>query len=154
MSPEDKLKELGLELPPPPAPAANYVTSLRVGNLLFFSGHGPAPSDEVPSTGKVGGELTADQGYLSARQTGLSLLATAKAVLGSLDRVARVVKLLGMVNASPDFRDHPKVINGCSDLFAEVFGKEKGVGTRSAVGMVSLPGQIPTEIEAILEIEA
>ena len=152
MTPSEKLAELGLTLPSPPKPAANYVTWVRLGDLLYLSGHGPAPADGVPARGKVGGDLTADQGYLSARQTGLSLLATVQAALGSLDLVERVVKVLGMVNATPDFNDHPRVVNGCSDLFAEVFGEERGKGVRSAVGMGSLPGQIPTEIEAVFQV--
>lgn len=152
MSAEENLSRLKLDLPEAPQPAANYITSLRIGDLLFLSGHGPAPAEGVKDRGKVGGELTAEEGYRSARQTGLSLLATVRAALESLDRVDRVVKLLGMVNSTPDFGEQPKVINGCSDLFVEVFGKEKGCGTRSAVGVGALPGGIPTEIEAIFQV--
>lgn len=152
MSAEENLESKKISLPPPPRPVANYVTSLRVGNLLYLSGHGPAPAEDVKGTGKVGRELTAEEGYRSARQTGLSLLATVRDVLGSLDGVERVVKVLGMVNCTPEFGEQPKVVNGCSDLFVEIFGEERGRGTRSAVGVGALPGGIPTEIEAIFEI--
>ena len=152
MSAEERLKALGLELPPPPEPVANYVTNMVVDRYLYVSGHGPAPLDGAKLTGKVGEDLDIDEGYVAARQTGLSILSTVRASLGSLDRVERVVKLLGMVNAAPDFLDHPRVINGCSDLFVEVFGEEHGRASRSAVGMGSLPGAIATEIEAIFLI--
>jgi enamine deaminase RidA (YjgF/YER057c/UK114 family) len=148
MSAEKNLVEKGIALPSAPKPVANYITSLRVGDLLYVSGHGPAPLDGVKTTGKVGHDLTAEEGYQAARRTGLSILATVREALGSLDKVERVVKLLGMVNAPPDFRDHPRVINGCSDLFVEVFG-DAGRGVRSAVGMGSLPGDIATEVEAV-----
>lgn len=148
MKPEDQLRSRHIELPPPPRPVANYVTSVRVGNLLYVSGHGPAAAQGIRTTGKVGQDLTVDEGFRAARQTGLNILATVQAALGSLDGVERVVKVLGMVNCGPDFLDHPKVINGCSDLFVEVFG-DNGRGARSAVGMGSLPGGIATEIEAI-----
>ncbi len=153
MSAEQRLTELGITLPEAPVPVANYVTSLPVGDLLFISGHGPAPKDGLPAAGKLGAELTVEQGYQSARQTGLGILATLRKSLGSLDRVARVVKVLGLVNATPEFSDHPKVINGCSDLFVEVFGEDAGRASRSAVGAGSLPGQIPTEIEAIVQVK-
>ncbi len=149
MKPEDQLRSRHIELPPPPRPVANYVTSVRVGNLLYVSGHGPAAAPGVRTTGKVGQDLTVDEGARAARQTGLNLLSTIRAAVGSLDEVERVVKVLGMVNCGPDFQDHPKVINGCSDLFVEVFG-ENGRGARSAVGMSSLPGGIATEVEAIV----
>jgi enamine deaminase RidA (YjgF/YER057c/UK114 family) len=148
MNAEENVNRLHPQLPPPPKPVANYVTSVRVGNQLYVSGHGPAPAEGIKTTGKVGKELTVEEGYRSARQTGLSILATVRAALGSLDRVERVVKLLGMVNCTSEFTDQPKVVNGCSDLFVEVFG-ENGRGARSAVGMISLPGAIATEIEAI-----
>ena len=151
MSSEARLESLGIELPPAPQPAANYVTSLQVGDLLYVSGHGPAPAPDVKTKGRLGEDLAVEDGYRAARQTGLGILATLRARLGSLDRVVRVVKLLGMVNARPDFPDHPKVINGCSDLFVEVFG-DAGRGTRSAVGMGSLPDGIATEIEALFQI--
>ncbi len=148
MKPEDQLRSRHIELPPPPRPVANYVTSVRVGNLLYVSGHGPAAAPDIRTTGKVGQDLKVDEGFRAARQTGLNILATVRAALGSLDGVERVVKVFGMVNCGPDFLDHPKVINGCSDLFVEVFG-DNGRGARSAVGMGSLPGGIATEIEAI-----
>ena len=147
---EQNLKTKNITLPAPPTPVANYVTSVRVGNLLFLSGHGPAPNTPA---GKVGKELTIEQGYQAARATGLNLLATAKAALGSLDKVKRVVKVLGMVNSAPGFADHPKVINGFSDLMVEVFGESIGKHARSAVGMAELPNNIPVEIEMILEVE-
>lgn len=153
MSAESKLAELGLELPAAPAPMGVYKPMVIVGNLAYASGHGPVQLDGTLMTGRVGDNLDLEAGKQSARQVGLTLLATVRAQLGSLDRVKRVVKLLGMVNCTPDFPDHPKVINGCSELFAEVWGEENGVGARSAVGMGSLPGNIPTEIEVIFEIE-
>ena len=147
MSAEQKLRQLGLELPKPGAPVANYVNAVRSGNLLFLAGKGPGAVK-----GKLGREFTAEQGYQHARAVGIALLAVIKAELGSLDHVKRVVKVLGMVNAVPEFTDHPKVINGCSDLFVEVFG-ERGKHARSAVGMGSLPMGIPVEIECIVEVE-
>jgi enamine deaminase RidA (YjgF/YER057c/UK114 family) len=152
MSAETNLQAKHITLPDPPRPVANYVTSLLVGDLLYVSGHGPAPSPEVKTTGKLGAGLSVEEGYLAARQTGLSILATVRARLGTLDRVERVIKLLGMVNAVPDFTDHPRVVNGCSDLFVEVFG-ETGRGVRSAVGMGSLPGNIATEVEAVFQVK-
>ena len=146
MSAEKRLKELGIQLAPPSPPVANYVNAVRTGNLLFLAGKGPSAVK-----GKLGAEFSVEQGYQHARSVGLALLAVMKAELGSLDRVSRVVKLLGMVNGTPDFTDQPKVINGCSDLFVEVFG-DKGKHARSAVGMGSLPNGIPVEIEAIVEV--
>jgi enamine deaminase RidA (YjgF/YER057c/UK114 family) len=146
---EERLKELGIDLPTPPAPVANYVRTVQVGSLLFISGHGPSPT--CPA-GKLGRDLTIEQGYQAAREVGINILASAKAHLGSLDRVKRVVKVLGMVNSVPEFGDQPKVMNGCSDLFVEVFG-EAGKHTRSAVGFVALPNQIPVEIESTFEVE-
>jgi enamine deaminase RidA (YjgF/YER057c/UK114 family) len=153
VSAEKKLKELGIDLGTVSAPVANYVNAVRAGNLLFLAGKGPRPdkSGKRPS-GKVGREYTAEQGYEHARTVGLDLLAVMRAELGSLDKVKRVVKVLGMVNAIPEFQDHPKVINGCSDLFVEVLG-ERGKHARSAVGMGSLPMGIPVEIECIVEVE-
>lgn len=147
---EANLKSKKITLPKPPTPVANYVTSVRVGNLLFLSGHGPTAGTPP---GKVGKDLTLQQGYDAARATGLNLLATARAALGSLDKVKRVVKVLGMVNSAPGFTDHPKVINGFSDLMVEVFGEAIGKHARSAVGMAELPTNIPVEIEMILEVE-
>ena len=152
MSAESRLKELGLELPPAPKPAGVYQPVVLVGNMCYVSGHGPLKPDGTMITGRVGADLDQQAGYQAARQTGLAVLASLRAKLGSLDRIRRVVKTLGMVNASPDFQQHPAVINGFSELFAEVFGKEHGVGARSAVGMGSLPGNIAVEVEVIVEI--
>lgn len=151
MSVEAKLTELGIELPSPPKPAGNYVGGVQVGNILFMSGCGPSLPDGGSITGKVGGDLSVEDGYGAARQVGINMLANIKAQVGNLDRVKRVVKVLGMVNANPDFKEHPKVINGFSDLMVEVFG-DNGRGGRSAVGMGSLPFQIAVEVEMILEI--
>jgi len=152
VSAEQRLKELKLDLGAVSAPVANYVNAVRTGNLLFLAGKGPRAADGKRPSGKVGREFTAEQAYRHARSVGLDLLAVMRAELGSLDRVARVVKVLGMVNAVPEFQDHPRVINGCSDLFVEVFG-ERGRHARSAVGMGSLPMGIPVEIECIVEVE-
>ena len=151
MSAEKRVKELGLELPPIPKPVGNYVGGVRVGNLLFMSGCGPRRNDGSPITGKLGQTLSIEQGYEAARVVGLNMLANIRNELGSLDKVRRVVKVLGMVNAAPEFSDTPKVMNGFSDLFVEVFG-EAGRGARSAVGMVTLPSQIAVEVEIILEV--
>jgi enamine deaminase RidA (YjgF/YER057c/UK114 family) len=147
---EDNLKQKNIVLPPPTTPVANYVPAVRVGNLLFLSGSGP---DQATPRGKVGKELTLEQGYQAARSVGLNLLATTRANLGSLDKVRRIVKVLGMVNSAPGFTDQPKVINGFSDLMVEVFGEAIGKHARSAVGMAELPFNIPVEIEMILEVE-
>lgn len=152
MNPEKRLIELKLELPPTPKPVAVYRTVVVTGNIAYVSGHGPLKSDGTMITGKVGVDLDLAAAKAAARQTGLAILASLRANLGSLDRVSRLLKMLGMVNATPDFRDHPQVINGCSELFVEVFGSENGIGARSAVGMGSLPSYIPVEIEAIFEI--
>jgi enamine deaminase RidA (YjgF/YER057c/UK114 family) len=152
-SPEARLKELNLTLPTPGRPMARYKMAVRVDNLLYVSGHGPAKlGDATPVTGKCGKDLSVEQGKESARAVGLNILATVRDQLGSLDRVKRLVKTLGMVNSTPDFLDHPKVINGFSDLMADVFGEEAGVGARSAVGMVALPMNIAVEIECIFEV--
>jgi enamine deaminase RidA (YjgF/YER057c/UK114 family) len=153
MAAETRLKELNITLPPPGTPMANYVGAVRVGPLLFLSGHGPLRTDGKPSArGKLGRELSVEQGYKVAREVGLNLLATARASLGSLDRVKRVVKVLGMVASAEGFNEQPKVINGFSDLMVEVFG-DAGKHARSAVGMAELPMGIPVEIEMILEVE-
>jgi enamine deaminase RidA (YjgF/YER057c/UK114 family) len=153
MGAEARLKELNITLPPPGTPMANYVGAVRVGPLLFVSGHGPIRTDGKPSArGKLGRELSVDQGYKVAREVGLNLLATTRASLGSLDRVKRVVKVLGMVASAEGFNEQPKVINGFSDLMVEVFG-DAGKHARSAVGMAELPVGIPVEIEMILEVE-
>jgi len=141
-----RLKELGIELPEVPAPVANYVSAVRTGNLLFLAGTGPRGVQ-----GKVGRDLTVEQAYQAARQCALNHLAVMKAHLGDLDKVVRIVKVLGMVNAVPEFGDQPKVINGYSDTMVQVFG-DKGKHARSAVGMGSLPSQIPVEVEAIVEV--
>ena len=147
--PEERLKERKITLPAAPAPVANYVRAVRVGNLLFVSG---TTSRDLKPFGKVGKELTVDQGYQAARHAGLLLLANVRAELGTLDRVKRVVKVLGMVNSADGFGDQPAVINGFSDLMVEVFG-DNGKHARSAVGMAALPGNAPVEVEAIFEIE-
>jgi enamine deaminase RidA (YjgF/YER057c/UK114 family) len=144
----ERLKALGIELPPIPKPAGNYVHAVRSGNLLFLAGKGVGKY-----TGKVGRDVSLEQAYEYARSTGLTMLSVIHHELGSLDRVTRIVKVLGLVNAVPDFSDHPKVINGCSDLFVEVFG-ERGRHARTAVGAGSTPDQIPLEIEAIVEFSA
>lgn len=148
---ERRLAELGIELPRATAPAANYVNAVRTGNLLFLAGKGPYKPDGTLHAGTVGQDVTVEEAYAHARLTGLHLIATMKEGLGDLDRVARIVKVLGMVNAPPGFAQQPEVINGCSDLFVEVFG-ERGRHARSAVGMGSLPRNITVEIEAIVEV--
>jgi enamine deaminase RidA (YjgF/YER057c/UK114 family) len=148
MSVDDRLKELGIELPEAVNPAANYIRFYQTGNLLFISGTGPA--GDQPK-GKLGADLTVEQGYQAARSVGLQILATAKLALGSLDRITHAVKILGMVNSSPDFEKHPAVMNGCSDLLVEVLG-DAGRHTRSAVGFVGLPNNIAVEIEATFEV--
>ena len=152
MSAEARVKELRIELPPAPKPMGVYKPVVVTGNLAYVSGHGPLKADKSLITGRVGASLDLAAGKGAARQVGLAILATLRAELGSLERVKRVVKVLGMVNCTPEFREHPAVINGCSELFAEVFGLEAGVGARSAVGMGSLPGDIAVEIEAIFEL--
>ncbi len=145
-----RLHALKLELPPPPPPVGNFVTHVREGSLLFLSGQGPREADGYLHTGRVGENYDVDQAYAMARLTGLNLLSVMAAALGDLRRVRRIVKVLGMVNAVPDFKDHPKVINGCSDLFVEVFGTACGAHARSSVGLATLPDNIPVEIEAIV----
>jgi enamine deaminase RidA (YjgF/YER057c/UK114 family) len=149
---EDKLKQIGITLPKAPSPVANYVPAVKTGNLLFLSGAGPirGADGKVP-LGKVGQDLTVEQGYEAARLVGIALIARLKEEVGDLDRVRRVVKLLGMVNCTPDFGQQPAVINGCSDLLVEVFG-DRGRHARSAVGMAGLPANIPVEIEMIAEV--
>ena len=153
MSAEAQITALGLELPPPPKAMGVYKPIVVSGSMAYLSGHGPLQPDGELITGRVGTDSDLAAGFASARQTGLAMLATLRAHLGSLDRVRRVVKLLGMVNCTADFESHPQVINGCSELFRDVFGEENGVGARSAVGMGSLPGNITTEIEGVFEIE-
>lgn len=150
-TPEQRLQDLGITLPKASQPAGNYTNGVRVGNLLFMSGCGPQKPGGGYVTGKLGGALSVEEGYAAARLTGLTLLANIRGELGSLDHVVRVVKTLGMINATPDFSDTPKVLNGCSDLFCEIFG-EQGRGARSAVGMATLPFQIAVEVEMVLEV--
>ena len=153
MSVEQRLKELGITLPPLGGPLGNYVHAKRAGNLLYLSGKGPQSADGGMPKGKLGAGMSVDEGYRHARQVGLVLIAAMKDALGGdLDRVEGIVKVLGMVNAAPDFEDHPRVVNGCSDLFVEVFG-EAGRHARSAVGMSSLPAGIPVEIEVIVAVK-
>jgi enamine deaminase RidA (YjgF/YER057c/UK114 family) len=153
MGAEARIKELGITLPPPAKPVGNYIPGVRVGNLLFLSGHGPVRADGTPTyRGKVGRDLSTEDAYKVARDVGINLLGSARHILGSLDKVKRVVKVLGMVNAVENFAEQPKVINGFSDLMVEVFG-ENGRHARSAVGMGSLPMNIPVEIEMILELK-
>jgi len=150
--PEARLKALGIQLITPTAPIANYVKAVRVGNIVYLSGHGPDKPDGSLVTGKVGSDLTLEQAKDAARLTAISLLSTLKAEIGSLDKVKRIVKVLGMVNAVSGFEQHPQVINGCSDLMVEVFG-QNGKHARSAVGMGSLPKNIAVEIEMIVELK-
>jgi enamine deaminase RidA (YjgF/YER057c/UK114 family) len=152
MSAEARLKQLGITLPEVPAPVANYLPYRVTGNLLFLAGQGPRGADGAMLTGKIGAEVSVDEGYKRARIIGLQLLSATRMALGSLDRVDCVVKMLCMVNAVPDFKDHPKVANGMSDLFVEVLG-EAGRHGRSAVGMGSLPNQISVEIEGVIAIK-
>ena len=153
MQTEAHMKELGITIPSVPSPAGNYVHAVRTGNLLYLSGKGPYNEDgSRPKTGKVGKDITTEDAYQQARSVGLTLIAVMKDALGDLDKVKRIVKVLGMVNCAPDFGEQPKVINGCSDLFVEVFG-ERGRHARSAVGMGGLPSQIAVEIEVIVEVE-
>ena len=153
MSAEARLAELKLELPPAPKPGGIYHPVLILGNLAIVSGHGPVRSDGSMITGRVGDTMTEADAYLAARQVGLTMLSTLRRELGTLDRVERLVKTLGMVNSTPDFGNHPQVINGFSNLMVEIWGEVKGKGARSAVGMGALPGNIPVEIELILEVE-
>jgi len=152
MGAEERLAALKLELPPAPKPMALYVTALRMGDLVYVSGHGPLKPDGHLIKGKVGADADVELGIAAARQTGLAILSTLKDHLGSLDKVVRVVKSLGMVNCTPEFGDQPKVINGYSELMKDVFG-DAGVGVRSAVGMGSLPGGIAVEIEALFQVK-
>lgn len=149
---EEKIAKMGLELPLLPSSKGIYQRCLTVGNLVYFSGHVSVSTDGSFITGKLGADLSEDQGYHAARQCGLAILAALKEHLGSLDRVKQVVKLLGMVNAVPDYTNHPVIINGCSQLFADLWGPEHGVGVRSAVGMGSLPGNVAVEIEGVIEV--
>ena len=151
-NPYERLSALGIVLPPPPPPIANFVTHVREGNILYLSGQGPREANGYMHAGKVGANVTVEEAYAHARLTGINLLAVMQEALGNLSHIKRVVKLLGMVNAIPEFESHPQVINGCSDLFIEVFGNDVGQHARSAVGFGSLPGNITVEIEAIVAL--
>ena len=149
---ENRLKDMGIELPAAATPVANYVPAVRSGNLIFLSGHGPKDEAGAFITGKIGADLTAEQGYQAARRIAIGLLGSLKAVIGDLDKVNKIVKLLGLVNCTPDFGDQPKVINGASDFLVEVFD-DKGKHARSAIGTNALPSNIAVEIEMIVEVE-
>lgn len=151
--PEVRLQELHLTLPNPPKPMAKYKPAVLAGNILYVSGHGPFKPDGKLIVGRVGQDLNAEQGKDAARTVGLAILATVRNTLGSLDKVKRLIKTLGMVNCTADFKEQPQVINGFSELMADVFGEDAGVGARSAVGMGSLPGNIAVEVECIFEVE-
>jgi enamine deaminase RidA (YjgF/YER057c/UK114 family) len=152
LTPEGRLAQLNLRLPPPPPLGGVYKPCLITGNYLYVSGHGPMLEDKTFITGKIGLNIDQEKGKLAALQTGLTIFSTVKAQLGSLGTIKRVVKILGMVNCVPEFEKHPYVINGCSELFAKVWGEENGIGVRSAVGMGSLPNNIAVEIEVIFEL--
>lgn len=147
-----EFEKLGLSLPPAPAPAGVYKPYVIDGKYLYLSGHGPVQDDRSLIIGRIGRDISAEEGKLAARQVGLTMLSTIKTNLGSLNKVKRVIKVLGMVNCASDFERHPYIINGCSELFASVWGEDNGVGTRSAVGFGSLPDNIPVEIEALFEL--
>ena len=151
-TPDQRFEELGLTLPPPPTPLGVYKPFLIVGNFVYVSGHGTVKEDRSLIIGTVGKELNLEEGKLAARQVGLAILATLRSNLGSLNKIKRVIKVLGMVNCVPEFERHPYIINGCSELFAKVWGGDNGVGVRSAVGMSSLPDNITVEIEAMFEL--
>jgi enamine deaminase RidA (YjgF/YER057c/UK114 family) len=148
-----EFEKLGLNLPPAPAPKGVYKPYLIDGKYLYLSGHGPVQDDASLIIGRIGNEMTPEHGKLAARQVGLTMLSTIKTNLGSLNKVKRVIKVLGMVNCTPEFEHHPYIINGCSELFASIWGEENGIGVRSAVGFGSLPDNIPVEIEALFELE-
>ena len=152
LSPEAAFKTLGLSLPPAPLPMGVYKPLLIDGKYLYLSGHGPFKDDKTLIIGRIGQDMDMEAGKLAARQVGLTMLSTIQTHLGSLDKVKRVIKILGMVNCTSDFEKHPYVINGCSELFAQVWGTDNGIGVRSAVGMGTLPDNIPVEIEAMFEL--
>lgn len=152
LTPDERFTQLNLTLPPAPTPLGVYKPLLITGSFVYVSGHGTVKEDKSLIIGRIGKDLTADEGKLAARQVGLAILATLKENLGSLSRIRRVIKVFGMVNCTADFERHPYIINGCSELFAHVWGTENGIGVRSAVGMGSLPDNIPVEIEAIFEL--
>jgi enamine deaminase RidA (YjgF/YER057c/UK114 family) len=152
MNAEEKLKELGVSLPPAPLPLGVYKPYLIDGKYLYLSGHGPVQDDKSLIIGRIGSDIDMEAGKLAAKQVGLTMLSTIKTHVGSLDKIKRVIKILGMVNCTPDFERHPYIINGCSELFAQIWGEENGIGVRSAVGFGSLPDNIPVEIEAVFEL--
>jgi len=152
MNAEERFIKLGLKLPPAPTPLGVYKPYLIDGKYLYLSGHGPVREDKTLIIGRIGSELNVEEGKLAARQVGLTMLSTIRTHVGSLDKIKRVIKVLGMVNCTPDFERHPYIINGCSELFAAVWGEENGIGVRSAVGFGSLPDNIPVEIEAMFEL--
>lgn len=149
---EERFKQMGLALPPAPEPLGVYKPYVIDGKYLYLSGHGPVQQDGSLIIGRIGKDMDADQGKLAARQVGLTMLSTIHTRIGGLNKVKRIIKMLGMVNATPDFERHPHVINGCSELFAAIWGEEYGIGVRSAVGFGSLPDNIPVEIEALFEL--
>ena len=151
-SAEEQFAQLGLSLPPAPAPLGVYKPFLIDGKYLYISGHGPVLNNKTLITGRIGRDMDMDQGKLAARQVGLTILSTIRTHVGDLDSIKRVIKILGMVNCTPEFEKHPYIINGCSELFAEIWGEENGIGVRSAVGFGSLPDNIPVEIEAVFEL--
>ena len=152
MNAEERFKKLGLKLPPAPTPLGVYKPYLIDGKYLYLSGHGPVLENKTLIIGRIGSELNMEEGKLAARQVGLTMLSTICTHIGSLDKIKRVIKVLGMVNCTADFERHPYIINGCSELFAEIWGEENGIGVRSAVGFGSLPDNIPVEIEAMFEL--
>ena len=152
MNAEERFKKLGLKLPPAPTPLGVYKPYLIDGKYLYLSGHGPVREDKTLIIGRIGSELNMEEGKLAARQVGLTMLSTICTHVGSFDKIKRVIKVLGMVNCTPDFERHPYIINGCSELFAAIWGEENGIGVRSAVGFGSLPDNIPVEIEAMFEL--
>ncbi len=153
LTPDENFAQTGLNLPPAPSPLGVYKPYLIDGKYLYVSGHGPVNDDKSLIIGRIGDTINMEDGKLAARQVGLTILSTIKTNLGSLNKVKRVIKVLGMVNCTPDFEKHPFIINGCSELFAQVWGTENGIGVRSAVGFGSLPDNIPVEIEALFELE-
>ena len=153
MNADEKFESLGLKLPPAPKPMGVYKPCVIDGKHLYLSGHGPFNDDKSLIVGRIGKDMDIEAGKLAARQVGLTMLATIKENIASFDKIKRVIKVLGMVNCTPEFEQHPYIINGCSELFASIWGSDNGVGVRSAVGMGSLPGNIPVEIEALFELK-
>ncbi|MDQ0966014.1 enamine deaminase RidA (YjgF/YER057c/UK114 family) [Flavobacterium sp. W4I14] len=152
LTPDERFEQLKLNLPPAPAPLGVYKPCLVDGKYLYLSGHGPVQDDKSLIIGRIGSDLSQEEGKTAALQVGLTMLSTIKTNIGSLNKVKRVIKVLGMVNCTPEFEKHPYIINGCSELFAKVWGEENGIGVRSAVGFGSLPDNIPVEVEALFEL--